>query len=242
MQKFLVGSVCLLVVCFCAPKAVAEPFAAIVDFEMIDLQPTPDNPAVPIAANSDSTLGWSFTVNSPIEVTSLGFFDSGLDGLSEPHLVGIWGANEELLAWAQIDTGEDNPLIGHYRYATVEPLTLDVGQTYIIGATVPLGDSNQVIGEPSTGIGIDTYPYFNVVHESIVEDSRISLVCTSRIFHGQAGPNFTPGPGVLNFPDEVVEDGYFFAPNFLFVPEPSSMALLCGAIFVALLRNRRCSV
>jgi len=191
MQKFLVGSACLLIVCFCAPKAIAEPLPAIVDFQLEE--PSPDG-CVPLAADSDSTLGWSFTVNSQIEVTSLGFFDSGLNGLSEPHRVGIWNANEQLLAWAQIDADEDNPLVGHYRYATIEPLTLDASQAYIIGATVPLGDSNQVIGEPSTGIGIDTYPYFNVVHESILQDSRISLVCMSRIFCGQAGPNFTPGP------------------------------------------------
>ncbi|MDY7010229.1 MAG: DUF4082 domain-containing protein [Planctomycetota bacterium] len=214
---------CLAAVFLCVPQAVAEPLTAIVDFQLEE--PIPDG-GVPLAADSDSTLGWSFTVNSQIEVTSLGFFDSGLDGLSEPHRVGIWNANEELLAWAQVDAGDDNPLIGHYRYATVEPLTLDAGQTYVIGATVPLGNPLQPAVEPPQPIVIDTYPFFNVVHESILKDSRISLVCTSRIFRGQVGPNFTPGPGLLNFPDEVIEDGYFFAPNFRFVPEPGTLGLL----------------
>ncbi len=149
---------------------------AIVDFQLEEPRPDGSVP-LPLAADSDSTLGWSFTVNSPIEVTALGFFDSGLDGLSEPHRVGIWNAIEQLLGWAQIDASDGNALVGSYRYATVEPLTLDAGQTYVIGATVPLGSPYDL-----SPIVVDRYPYFNVVHESILKDSRISLVYTSRIF------------------------------------------------------------
>jgi len=203
-------------------------------------EPPPPAPGLvtPIAADSGSTLGWSFTVDTPVEVTSLGFFDSGLDGLSQPHLVGIWDESQQLLAWAQIDAGEAATISGFYRYASIEPLVLTSGQTYIIGATVPLG-TPQAGGPPGTLVA-DTYPFYNLAAGSLSMDLLINLSSCSLGFWGAAGPGGSAGPGVLAFPDAVVEDGYFFTGNFTFrpVPEPSVAVVLCCGLSYMLRRRR----
>ncbi|KPK47500.1 MAG: hypothetical protein AMK72_08365 [Planctomycetes bacterium SM23_25] len=205
----------------------AAPSPAIVDFDLLD-------PVV--LATSDATVGWSFSVNSVVEVSSLGFFDSGLDGLREPHLVGIWDENQQLLASAEVRAGEHDPLVGKYRCGLIEPIVLSPGELYVIGATVPLG-LFYGWGEP---LEWDAYPLGNIEPDSLSVDSNINLVCTSLRFPGEAGARGTPGPGVLNFPTQVDPYGYFFAANFTFtaVPEPSAAAVVCCAVFVVLRRPR----
>ena len=50
------------------------------------------------------TGGWEFTVNSPITVTQLGFFDSGQDGLVDAHPVGLWDLSQTLLVSGTFDS------------------------------------------------------------------------------------------------------------------------------------------
>lgn len=217
MQKFLVNSACLLVVCFCAPQAVAESLPAVVDFDL----------GTPVGiVGSKETTGWSFTVNSPIQVTALGFFDMEFDGLGDPHLVGIWNENEELLAWAEIGGVQSQPLVGSYRYSSIQPLFLTTGQMYVIGATLSPRDP---FGIPMEGApGADPYPH--VVPGSVLIDPRISLICPSRIFRGEGGDYFAMPSEFFNFPGEIIGDitdeAYLLAPNFLFVPEPFTFTLL----------------
>ncbi len=237
-SKALALSAGWVVVLACGlPPAGADVFAGILDFQLH--APSPGG-GVPIAADSDSTLGWSFTVTSPIEVTSLGFYDSGLDGLSEPHLVGIWDDSEQLLRSSEIAAGDGNPLVGRYRYSAIQPILLTTGHTYVIGATVPLGVFVGVTVELGDPIVPDLYPFHNVEPGSVLTASQIDLGPPSLASWGNAGSPGSMGPGVLDFPDEVVDGGYFFAANFAFtsVPEPCTAAVLCCAVF-ALLRRRR---
>jgi hypothetical protein len=45
---------------------------------------------------------------------------------------------------------------------------------------------------------------------------------------------------VLNFPDQVREDGYYLAPNFTFtvVPEPGTLLMVCGGALLLRLGYR----
>src|SRR6266851_1027675 len=44
---------------------------------------------------ANGTIGWGFTLASPLTVTDLGYFD-GDSGLVDPHPVGIWDSNGNL--------------------------------------------------------------------------------------------------------------------------------------------------
>jgi len=191
-----------------------------------------------LQAASDATVGWSFTVQSPIEVASLGFFDSGAMGLSQPHLVGIWNDAAELLVSAQIRSGEGSPLIGLYRYADAPGTVLTPGNRYVIGATVPLG----IPHDPGPIPSMDGYPLGNVDLGTVVTAQEIILVETALRHPGEAGGGLTVGPGTLRFPSHVDSFGGAFAPNFRFemVPEPAMFALLAaGAFGATAMRSRR---
>ncbi|KPK47501.1 MAG: hypothetical protein AMK72_08370 [Planctomycetes bacterium SM23_25] len=229
---------CTLVLCFGGPKAFADPLPAVISFE---LAPPDPQGMVPIAADSGSTVGWSFTVETAIEVSSLGLYDSGLDGLSQPHLVGIWDEGEQLLTSSEIPAGDGNPLVGGYRYSPIQPILLTTGHTYVIGATVPLGVPSTVTVELGDPIVPDLYPFHNVEPGSVLTASQIKLARASLASWGDAGPLGSMGPGVLNFPDEVVDGGYFFAPNFRFtpIPEPGSLVILAVGWVAALSRRHK---
>lgn len=196
----------------------------------------------------DATIGWSFTPRQDIYVTDLGFFDEGI-GLGELHAVGIWDAerrpltsavlggngpkggiflNGEVPHWPRIHDGD-------FCYASIDPLWLRGGETYVIGATVPFsGLAPAVVGGISR---IDGYP-LAVTPGSLVIDPRISIVESALAWPGTADRIFTPGPGELHFPDRVYADGAFVGVNFQFsvVPEPSTLPLACIGLLGLLIR------
>ncbi len=224
-----------MVLQFGISPALADTVSAIMHFDLGDPRPLPGYPGVlPLAADSASTLGWSFTLNSPVEVLSLGFFDRGCNGLEEPHMVGIWDHTGQLVVSAQVDAGSESQLLGGYRYTAVERIGLAAGRSYVIGATVPLGVFvSNLSGDSNDVLELDLYPFHNVSPDTVLLDSHVSLDSNALIFRGSAGPNGTPGPGILEFPSETVADGYYFASNFRFnvVPEPFLIVLLgLGAV------------
>ncbi|MEZ6070077.1 MAG: DUF4082 domain-containing protein [Pirellulales bacterium] len=105
-----------------------------------------------VAFSADSTIGWSFTPRVDLRLTELGFYDGGI-GLGLRHAVGLWDASGQLLASSElggnratgrvVPPGEDAtpwPRLhdGDYLFAAIEPIHLLAGETYVIGATVPL--------------------------------------------------------------------------------------------------------
>src|ERR1700693_727987 len=81
------------VICIAAPAMFASTIA---------ITTSADN----VTVNSGTwTLGWSFSVNSSISVTSLGAYDASLYGLNVAHDVGIWDAAGDLLASATVPSG-----------------------------------------------------------------------------------------------------------------------------------------
>jgi hypothetical protein len=83
------------------------------------------------------TIGFSFTVLSPITIGALGMWDEGADGLSNLHIVGLWASDQTELATA-IVSGSSNPVasssgFGQWLFEDIAPLVLNPG-TYFIGA------------------------------------------------------------------------------------------------------------
>jgi hypothetical protein len=212
-------------------RSTAAPLPAVAAFELGEPRPQPGIPGSPIAASSGATVGWSFTPSVGIDVLSLGFFDMGGDGLNQPHLVGVWDSAGELVISAQISSGTTNPLLGAYRYAQVKPTRLLAGDTYIIGATVPLGLFVTSFPEgPEDALDMDLYPYHNAIPETITLDSHVYVDANALHFSGSAGPAGTLGPDQLNLPVEENVDGYYFAPNFRFEPVPEPLGVFIVTI------------
>ncbi len=92
---------------------------------------------------SVGTIGGYFRVRADedVEVTHLGFFDSGEDGLQLSHRVGVFEARRDdptdctLVAEAQVPYGKGSYLEGGYRWVRLDkPVILKAGRLYVLGA------------------------------------------------------------------------------------------------------------
>ena len=149
-------------------------------------------------ANTNSTRGWSFQVNSDIEVFSLCFWDQSPDGLSNPHIVGLWDSGQNLLTSATVQSGTNSPIVGDpttgiagsFRYESITPVVLTAGNTYVIGANYNTGthDLQLIFGTP-----LSTAPEITYLNGAASNGSADSIVfpqtntcCNAGFF----GPNF----------------------------------------------------
>lgn len=139
----------------------------------------------------DYTVGWSFTVLSPITITDVGQLDIESDGLNHGTMVGIWDQNTLSLlqqSWVPAKSTADTSLLGHFRSVGTEPLVLAPGD-YIIGLQSFEVDPDKYVhqAEYQLGDGLEYTGYRHAIGS------------------------------VLQFPDQYgVEDegGAWFGPNF----------------------------
>ena len=160
------------------------------------------------------TYGWSFTLTSTIMVADLGYFDFGDNGLAASHDVGIWTSTGALLVSATVPSGSAGTLINDFRYVLVAPTILTPGN-YVIGGF----DSG------STGDAI------TVGASTITTASGITY-----------GASRSIGGSSLTFPtgDAFGHPDSYFGPNFIFVPEPTTLGLLLfGGLTAFGLRRKR---
>ena len=159
-------------------------------------------------------LGWQFTVNTAIDVTALGVFDSGQDGLVESHDVGIWDSTCNLLVSATVQSGTTDPLTDQFRYVDVSTTLLNPG-VYNIGAVW------------LDGSDFNTFPG-DVNNFATIPDITFN------------SPAYIGG-GTLADPtnNDVGTLPSYFGPNFK-TPEPSTVLLLgVQMLLVAMLFRRR---
>jgi hypothetical protein len=167
-----------------------------------------------IAFGDNTTLGYAFTVSSPISVTMLGLFDRDNDGLNASHDVTIWTSTGTQLVQATIPAGTGATLTDGFRYVSSAPFLLVPG-TYTIGGFYA-GDSDFSLDAAA----------------SITSASGLSYVGTRSAF----GFTFPSGDAI----GEVLNS--YFGPNFQFitgvgVPTPdsgSTCALLLLAVAAVL--------
>ena len=81
------------------------------------------------------TLGFEFTVNAPTYVTSLGVYDSGMDGIANRAEVAIWlNSGGAPLVQTTVPAGIAGELDGFFRYQSITPFLLSPGIHYVIGS------------------------------------------------------------------------------------------------------------
>ena len=158
------------------------------------------------------TLGYTFTLAAPIQVTQLGFWDFNANGLEAAVPVTLWNSAGTVQATATVPAGTMAGELNQYLYVTLAtPVTLSAG-TYTLGGYVTGGDAAFQGGlttiTPAAGI---TYG-------------------ASRAGTGTGDPT----TDAFNNPRS------YFGPNFQFVvPEPSTWALLwLGSAGLAMLARR----
>jgi hypothetical protein len=88
-----------------------------------------------------------------IEVTALGYYDDGGDGLVNVHEVGIFATSSKELVTLAVTIDQASSLEGGFRYETITPVVLKGGASYILaGQTAPcdlvVEDPDDVVWAP----------------------------------------------------------------------------------------------
>jgi len=136
--------------------------------------------------NTDETLGWAFTLSSPVLVTDLGLWDQNNDGLFVSHVVTIWTSTGTLEAQGTIPSGTGATLTNGFRYVSIAPVLLPAG-SYTIGGFYSPTDSDQIVTSAST---------ITTASGVIYDGSRIGLgfafppIDISGVPNSNFGPNF----------------------------------------------------
>ena len=86
------------------------------------------------------TIGNRFRVGaSDITLNRLGYEDSGADGLTLSHQVGIWSAGGTLLTSATVAAGTGADLLQIWRFVEIPDIVLLANTDYYVGASVNNG-------------------------------------------------------------------------------------------------------
>lgn len=170
------------------------------------------------------TLGWQFSLASPVTITSLGIWDQESDGLGDAHNVSIWSNTGTLLLQSNVPSGTAGTLVSGFRFSS--------GVTIVSGtATLPAG--TYVIGASyltTNDSFVDSVPAVNATTASGVTYLQNRVATSVDTF-----PTMNIGPS---------ERGYFGA-NFRFTtavngPEPATFALLAlGTLTAGIVAKRR---
>lgn len=172
----------------------------------------------PNTFTTSATVGWQFSASSPLNVTALGFWDQGSNGLVNAHDVGIWNSSGTLLASTTI-TSASTPVAstssaGDWLFNNITPVTLAPG-TYTIGALLPVNTDPDLQIFSATASTSDGVTWLNAA--DIASLSLSEPGADPRFADGVFGPNLEVTPA----------------------PEPSTWSLLALGIAAILGATRR---
>lgn len=102
------------------------------------------------------SLGMRFTVNSPIEVTRLGAYDSDQNGFSGTITVGIVNAAGTVVVPAITMTGNSDPLVTSFRMRNISPVTLGAGTYTVVAFGFSVSDPNGNTNAPFSSFAATT--------------------------------------------------------------------------------------
>jgi hypothetical protein len=145
----------------------------------------------------NTTHGWEFVVTHPIRVTHLGLYDRERDGFLISHPIGLFRLSDSvLLVGGTMSAGTTDMLLDNFRYIDTPDLVLNTGESYVIAF------HSRTIGMDAIANG----------HSGVVFNSKVSWTA-SRFASGSFG-----------LPASVQTSQHKIGPNFLFVPEPTTIA------------------
>lgn len=180
----------------------------------------------PSVSPPNSTIGFAFSVNSPVDLLALGYWDQGENGLLTAHEVGVWDSIGTLIASVTVPSGMAGTLNGGYRFVNlVAPVALGVGNYVIGGFTYngpPDGPSDRHLVEPTLAVApqLTFQEDRSIIGSGFALPNTTSAALTSAYF----------GPNLIIEPIQVGGD----------VPEPSTAVMaLAGVALVALGLRRR---
>jgi hypothetical protein len=170
---------------------------------------------------TNQVQGWEFVPQTDVTVLELGLYDGHLSGgFQQSHEVAIWDGNGDLITSAFIPQGESASLLDNFRYEDINPIQLNAGDTYVIGALMiaPVTDYTVLWERSAISNGIVSF------------DPRIEFVAYRE----------GPSPSGISFPQSRWVDYVGgFGPNFIIaVPEPSSFTLLLAMAGTSMLWAR----
>lgn len=162
-------------------------------------------------------VGYSFIANQDLRVTALGAYDFGQDGVIAD--IGLYDATGALLATASTDAA--SVLDGYFRFASIDPVLLSAGTTYVLGS-----HSLDPKGFVNANYGSLTYTVDPAI--TLLRNRDVPLVDALE-FPWREPPNTHAGS---------------FGPNFQFetvaVPEPVTASLFgLGLLGLGLAARRR---
>lgn len=166
--------------------------------------------------------GFDFKPLKDINVTALGWYDYGADGLFNPHPVGIYLTETQTLVSTPVIVSSASTLdpISNFRFEHVSPFTLVANTTYtLVGyGAGPIWD--QYVTNPTGGVTFS--PEISYVRQ---RSSRAT---------GLEFPSVAGEAGILQ--------GLYFGPNLMYtaVPEPAAFSLiLFGGLITSIFMRRK---